>query len=808
MRLRAVLPFLLLVAACGGGGSSTTPDADPTSPDAEPDPDADPGPDGPPPTGLVECPTAVPPASEGSCDVTAGTGTAVVVRGNVLADGATYRDGEVVYDGDRIACVGCDCSDTAGYADATVIACAGAAVSPGLVNAHSHLNYDERPPLAATTTRYEHRHGWRGTVSTPNNQHGTGRDDAGQRWAELRHLINGTTSIAASTRANNLVRNLDVLETRDFDAGFDNPTMYEVFALGDGNEQFHPDCTWSYELTEFQVLGFQGLVTHTAEGIDDYAQEEFRCQSRSAGTAEDFVEKNVGHIHGVGLTAADHYNMVRDDAKLVWSPRSNISLYGNTAQAQVHARLGGTIALGTDWSYSGSATLVREMACVAELDDGWLGDSFTAEDIWRMGTIHGAEATGQEALIGSLEAGKLADLAVFRAAPGEYHAATIDAMTDDVLLVTRAGAVMYGEADVVEALDATCETLDVCGAPRRVCAMRELGVTYASIAAAVASGTPGYPTVLCEVPDDEPTCLPSRPGEYAGPTAEDPDGDGVTTGDNCPDVFNPIRPMDDGAQADVDGDGVGDACDPTPVGDDLDMDGTGNETDVCPFDAGDQADADLDGKGDACDECDDQPNATTVCLPPPDSIVEIQDGTLPEGAAVLVTGAVVTGVAYNGFSIQDPTVTSGEHAGVFVYTGGAPTVELGDVVAVTGTIDEFFELTELVDAAVLAREPGGTVPAPIALTVAQAVDERWESVLVTLTDVATVDAPFDCGCGDDQVFEINDAILAWGAMWPGTATEWDAEAATLAAGEPVTGVMFYRFDRRRIMPRSAADIGD
>ena len=35
--------------------------------------------------------------------------------------------------------------------------------------------------------------------------------------------------------------------------------------------------------------------------------------------------------------------------------------------------------------------------------------------------------------------------------------------------------------------------------------------------------------------------------------------------DNCPHVFNPIRPMDNGKQADADGDGVGDACDVCPL---------------------------------------------------------------------------------------------------------------------------------------------------------------------------------------------------------------------------------------------------
>jgi YVTN family beta-propeller protein len=81
-------------------------------------------------------------------------------------------------------------------------------------------------------------------------------------------------------------------------------------------------------------------------------------------------------------------------------------------------------------------------------------------------------------------------------------------------------------------------------------------------------------------------------GDGIGDVCEpDTDGDGVIDDlDNCPDIANPD-------QADADNDGVGDACDP-----DIDGDGVLNDADNCPLvPNADQADFDNDGQGDACD---------------------------------------------------------------------------------------------------------------------------------------------------------------------------------------------------------------
>ena len=92
--------------------------------------------------------------------------------------------------------------------------------------------------------------------------------------------------------------------------------------------------------------------------------------------------------------------------------------------------------------------------------------------------------------------------------------------------------------------------------------------------------------------DNQPDCVDT-----------DDDNDGVPdTNDNCPLVAN-------ANQADGDGDGIGNACDPNlndgPTGD-LDGDGIANNVDNCPNVANNnQADSDADGLGDACDPDDD-----------------------------------------------------------------------------------------------------------------------------------------------------------------------------------------------------------
>lgn len=78
------------------------------------------------------------------------------------------------------------------------------------------------------------------------------------------------------------------------------------------------------------------------------------------------------------------------------------------------------------------------------------------------------------------------------------------------------------------------------------------------------------------------------------------------------------------------------------------------------------------------------------------TIYEVQDGTLAEGADVEINGVIVTGIASNGIYAEEPG--GGEYSGVFVFATGGPDLsgaQVGDVVNFTGVTAEYMGNTEV-----------------------------------------------------------------------------------------------------------------
>ena len=109
--------------------------------------------------------------------------------------------------------------------------------------------------------------------------------------------------------------------------------------------------------------------------------------------------------------------------------------------------------------------------------------------------------------------------------------------------------------------------------------------------------------------------------------------------------------------------------------------------------------------------------------PPPPPLLEIfeiqGDGLASpfNGQVVDTEDNVVTCLGTDGFFMQTPTArTDGDvntSDGIFVFTGSAPPVAVGDQVDVEGRVNEFFGFTEITDVAELMVVDVGALPAPV-----------------------------------------------------------------------------------------------
>jgi hypothetical protein len=825
MRLHAVVLTLALgfTGIIGGGcGDNDHPEA--PMPDAMPDAA---------PEGETFCEALPALASRATCEVS-GSGTTTLLKGNVLTPTTVYRGGQVAIDAaGKIACVGCNCA----AADQVVVTCPDGAISPGLINTHDHITYAHNSPYTDAGVRYEHRHQWRiGQDGKPKISYLSNASVDQIRWGELRFLMGGATSIVGSGGQAGLLRNLDGTTTQE---GLGQKAVnFDTFPLDDaGGSRRTADCNYGgMPTTSTNIANNDAYEPHTSEGIDASARNEFLCETATfydliaPGTSNDLLLSKTAMIHAIGLRPEDLGVMATAGTGLIWSPRSNITLYGDTARVTIASRLGVEIALGTDWMPSGSMSLLRELRCADGFNKTYLGGFFTDKQLWQMVTSNAAAVTATDDVIGTLVVDKVADIAVF-AGHGKTYRAVLDAEPADVALVLRGGKVLYGDGGAVGSLAQTCDTVDVCGTEKRVCLMGEVGKTYAQLQ--TAAGATIYPAFSCGAPANEPTCTPKRPTSVNGstvytgtPTATDSDGDGILdAADKCPSVFDPIRPVDNGAQPDVDGDGKGDACDPCPLDadtttctpvnpNDRDRDGVPNGSDNCPFqpNAG-QADADGDSKGDVCDVCPADANPGTAGCPT--TIYKIKNGTTPVGLPVRITNALVTGKGTNGFFVQikesDPGYTVADYSGLFVFTGSATAPYMAAVVGarvtVDGTVTNFLgqlELDTVINVTVTSTGPA-EVPAPIDVTYAEiktggARAATLEGVVVKLGQgaVSAVDAAnveFTLTAGADSLV-VDDFIFAVGP-----------QPVVGDAYTSMTGILAFRQMASKLEPRNAADVG-
>ncbi len=703
-------------------------------------------------------------------------------------------------------------------------------MSPGLINAHEHLTYAQSQPIPLSPERYEHRSDWRRGVNGHTQLSISSTASAAQvRWAELRALLSGTTSTVGAGGQPGLVRNLDSATNM----GLSKPAVVsDAFPLDDAaGTQLSNTCNYGgAAATASGISAHSAWFAHGGEGINVFARNEFLCMSSATydttlpGLSNDLLLPQTAFAHGISLNATELALMATKGVGLIWSPRSNLRLYGDTAVVPVASRLGVEVALGTDWAPSGSMTMLRELRCAASFNTTYWNGALTDQQLFAMATSNAASLAAMDDVIGALAPGRIADVVIFDGRARTGYRAVLDAESTDVMLVLRGGQPLFGEGELMTAIaPAGCEALDVCGSNRRLCLVGE-GGSYAALLAGTDFNEP--PAFTCGGWLNEPLCVPSRGSSQGGstiytgvPSSSDLDGDGILNAtDNCPTSFNPLRPGDTN-QHDTDGDSLGDVCDPCPLAantttcpapnpSDRDGDGVINSADNCPDVANtSQLDTDNDGKGDACDACPATANpGAMVC---PVSIYAIKNGTAPTGSAVVVTNALVTGKASGGLFVQvkagDANYAGADFSGLYVFTNTAPAVNVGQRVDVAGTVVDFFGQRQLstVTSLTVVNANAEAPPAAEVVTAAQVRTggpraAALEGVIVRIgaATVTALDAPNgEFTVQDSSATLVVDDLLYAVAPFPSVGNSWGS----------VTGVLNFRNNASKLEPRSASD---
>jgi len=326
-------------------------------------------------------------------------------------------------------------------------------IAPGLIDLHNHLTWNVFPrwkPIEEFNSRYD----WQARpiysllmVAPHKALVDEGLECDAERYAEVKAITQGETSL-----------------DDDPELGPNNPPkiVYNVFPF----QMTEPDLAAAKQ----SLAAHGALLIHVAEGAPNSASaaREFEMLK-----GRGLLLPGVSLIHGVALKPENFAEMKSAGVGFVWSPRSNIELYGGTANIAAALQNGVTTALAPDWSPTGSDGVLGELQYAATWNAAQTTPLLTDHQLFDMATINPAALVHLDHQLGRLEKNYAADILVLRPhtrQPANNPWWNLDhASPDDVELVLIGGEPVYGDPAPMQKLlpNAPLESLTICGAQKR-----------------------------------------------------------------------------------------------------------------------------------------------------------------------------------------------------------------------------------------------------------------------------------------------------------------------------------------------------
>ena len=363
-----------------------------------------------------------------------------------------------------------------GFEDIKVLDTKGT-IYPGLIDLHDHLSYNalqlwDVPKLYTNRDQWAKGDTYRKLVTGPMKvlAHTPKYVPAVVRYVESKCLVGGTTTsqgIALSSYAGiqrfykGIVRNVEQT---------DEPDLPEA-----GTKIADVEAKDRSKFLK-RLKSFDCLLLHLSEGTDEAAREHFLALQAPSGKWA--ITGSLAGIHCVALEPKDFDVLADAGASMVWSPLSNLLLYGDTADVSRAKSAGVMIALGPDWSPSGSKNLLGELK-LARLVDRLDGGELTDFDLLSLATRNAAQILEWDKQLGTIEAGKRADLLVVAGDAGDAHAHLFKCGERDVELVVISGVPRYGASRTMRRLlgeaAASAEAGSIAGRARLLYLAHETG---------------------------------------------------------------------------------------------------------------------------------------------------------------------------------------------------------------------------------------------------------------------------------------------------------------------------------------------
>lgn len=386
------------------------------------------------------------------------------LRGTLVTPTEIIEGGTILIVGDKIQAIGRDIPLPNGVKAIETAAF----IYPGLIDLHNHITWNFLPrwkPGQKFANRYEWQQipDYASALKTPHDQiipypppastRPPAQEDLAcdaNRYGEVKAIVGGATSVVDSLGdpkndpcIKGLVRNLNSYSGLH-PAGKPEELLNAVFPLELKNDDVKK---LNDNLEDAQQ--HYALVVHLAEGRgnDASAAREFRMFK-----ARGFLRAGVSIIHGVALRQPEFAEMAKAKVGLIWSPRSNIELYGETTDVRAAKQNKVNIALAPDWSPSGSDGALQELNYAAVWNAGQNPRVFTDAELVYMVTVNPAKLARLDDKIGSLKPGYFADLLVVGSQETDPYRALLNARPADIKLVVVGGSPVYGDEDLMQGL--------------------------------------------------------------------------------------------------------------------------------------------------------------------------------------------------------------------------------------------------------------------------------------------------------------------------------------------------------------------